>query len=580
MSEKLSLEKREIRLTGLPASPGIAIGEVCLYKRERPVVRPVIIENEEAEKQFALFEEGRRHIVRDLEHIRSRAGDEETAEIIGTQVEIVNDPDLESRVKKLVVDELYNVDYAIYEAFRGYIDLIKSSRNSLLKERIIDIEDIRDRLIQVVRHQTNAPKIRDSAIVVTDELTPSEIIQFADRNMKALAMDSGGLTSHTSIIAHSMGLTSVVGTKRVTQFAADGDTLIVDGNEGLVIIRPREETLTEYKKRFEKEIARLREQDKIIQEPSQTQCGQPFKLRANIEFEEEVPNLERFNAAGVGLLRTESLYMSRGHFDDGETQERFYENIVEGCIDETVTIRLFDAGGDKFVEQPFKEANPFLGWRGIRMLLDERDLLQEQLHAVLRVAGRNPGRIKILLPMISSIEEVMEVKEEMLFVQDRIRKEGEPVDEHVKLGVMVEVPSVAIQADAFARHVDFFSIGTNDLTQYTLAVDRGNELISSLYQQTHPAVWRLIRYAVEAAGQAGIDVAVCGEVAADPAAAACLMGMGITDLSMSPASIPGVKNVLINHTLKEMQQLVGRVEQAVTYTEINRIFKDWKQQHD
>lgn len=579
MSAKETLKEREIQLSGLPASPGIAIGEACLYKREEAIVRPVKIASEDADRQFRRFTEAKEATLEELARIHKMANDEESAEIIEAQREIVNDPELETRVESLITDENYNVDYAIYEAFRSYIDIINASDNQYLKDRVIDIQSIRDRLIQITRKRSADPKIRPSSIVVTDELTPGEVVKFAAQDMKALVMDSGGLTSHTSIIAHSMGITSVVGTKRISQLIREGDTIIVDGDQGKVILRPSEETLDDYQEILKKQRKRIARQKKILKLPSVTKCGQPFTLRANMEFEEELPNLEKFQAEGIGLLRTEALYITRGHFEDSQAQERFYRNMVKSVEDHTVTIRLFDAGGDKFVERPFKEDNPFLGWRGIRMLLSERDLLREQLSAILKVAGQYPGRVKILLPMVSSLEEVLDVKEEILRVQDKMKARGLPIDHQLQLGIMVEVPSVAIQADDFAKHVDYFSVGTNDLTQYTLAVDRGNELISGLYQQTHPAVWKLIRNTMDAAERNGVGMGVCGEIASNPVAAACLIGMGIYDLSMAPASIPEVKETLISHTLRELKELTDSVESAVTYTEINQIFKEWKNQN-
>ncbi|MDX1671460.1 MAG: putative PEP-binding protein, partial [Balneolaceae bacterium] len=245
-----------------------------------------------------------------------------------------------------------------------------------------------------------------------------------------------------------------------------------------------------------------------------------------------------------------------------------------------VTIRLFDAGGDKFFSLGSRENNPFLGWRGIRMLLDEQDLLRDQLTALLRIAGRYPGRMRILVPMVTNIEEVLAVKEMLLGIQGRLVEEGVPVDEEVQLGIMIEVPSVALQAPQFAPLVDFFSIGSNDLTQYTLAVDRSNELISEMYRQNHPAVWQLIRYSVEAAADADIAISVCGEMAADPDCASCLLGLGINDLSMSPVNIPDVKAQLIQREYSEYRELAERVLAAGTEDEVSTIFREWKQDKD
>ncbi len=576
MSPTEELQRREIRLKGLPASPGIVMGKASVYKRKQPVVQPTKIAPGETEKHCERFKEARKSTIRELKRVRRGTDDRETAEILATQIEIVNDPDLAEQIRSYIEEELLNVGYAVYKAFHHYIEMITSNDADLLKDRVIDIEDMRDRLIQSVERRSSEPTIDPSSIVVTDELTPSDLVKLASQDMKALVMDSGGLTSHTSIIAHSIGITSVVGLQRVCQLIKSGDDIIVDGNEGVVVVRPSDETHQKYERKLEEQRKRLKQHQEILKQPSETTDGHPFRLRANIEFKEELPNLETYRAEGIGLLRTESLYLSEGRFGDYQAQEEFYKTVMEEVGNDFVAIRLFDAGGDKFYDQPLREDNPFLGWRGIRMLLDERELLRIQLEGILRVSGHFPNQIGILLPMVSTLEELEETRRELDRLIDSLKQEGVEVDENIQLGVMVEVPSVAIQAREFAKQVDFFSIGTNDLTQYTLAVDRGNELISDLYQQTNPAVWSLIDNTIDAANEYDINVAVCGEIAADPVAAACLVGMGIDDLSMAPASIPEVKEVLIQHSYSELKSLADKIRGAGSNTDIQEIFNDWK----
>ncbi len=576
MSPTEELQKREISIKGLPASPGIAMGVATVYKRQQPVVQPTKITADKTDSHLERFNQAKEATIHELQRVRKSTRDQETTEILATQIEIVNDPDLSDHIESYIKEEKYNVGYAVYKAFRNYIELLTKNDNELLKDRIIDIEDMRDRLVQAVQRRTNEPSIPASTIVVTDELTPSDVVKLASQDMKALVMDSGGLTSHTSIIAHSMGITSVVGLQRVCQLIKSGDEIIVDGNEGMVVVRPRDETRELYQQKLREQERRLQEQQKILDKPSQTTDGHKFKLRANLEFEAELPNLKKYQAEGIGLLRTESLYLSQGQMGDHEAQEEFYESVMREVGEDFVAMRLFDAGGDKFYDQPLREDNPFLGWRGIRMLLDERELLREQLEGILRVSGKYPGQIGILVPMLSTMEELDEVEKEIKGITEHLKARDIAVDENIRLGVMVEVPSVAIRAHDFAPRVDFFSIGTNDLTQYTLAVDRGNELISDLYQQTNPAVWTLIDHTIEAANQHEIDVSVCGEIAANPIAAACLVGMGIDDLSMAPASIPDVKNALVQHTFEELQNLADQVREATSNTEIQQMFNEWR----
>ncbi len=299
-------------------------------------------------------------------------------------------------------------------------------------------------------------------------------------------------------------------------------------------------------------------------------------MQANIEFAEELTLAQKYHAQGVGLLRTESIYLSREDFENIDSQVAFYSSILKVTKPHTATIRLFDVGGDKFFEKDDREQNPFLGWRGIRMLLDQPSLLKNQLRAILQTAAKYPGRVQLLVPMVSTIEEVKKVRTLIAEVQDELKNEGIGIDPDVPLGLMVEVPSVALQADAFAKYADFLSIGTNDLTQYALAVDRGNERISVLYDQRHPAIWKLIKNTADGAQSKNIPISICGELASDPIAACCLMGMGIDILSMNAVVLPSVKQMLRSRTYVDMQQLANKVLQCETLEEVNDIFSSWE----
>ena len=574
-SDRESLDHKEYTVRGVPASGGIAIGECYLYKKPEPVISEEKIDSASIATHLSLFEEAKNIIETELIRLKRKEVDDTTIEIIDAQIEMVHDPDLDMQVRRLVQEENHSVDFAIREVFDSYLQMLEHTENHVVRERVVDVEDIRDRLIQITNNHSLDLNIRPGSIVVAEDVSPREVIQLADYNISGLVSDHGGKSSHASIIARSMGIPSVVGTKRASQLAGAPCNIIVDGNKGTVIIDPEQTVLEQYREKIKEQEIQEEKLRQIITEPSATRDGIPFKLRANIEFAEELGNVRKYGAEGIGLLRTESIYIRKDHFEDQEKQVSFYSEILEETDPDPVTIRLFDAGGDKFFSLGSKENNPFLGWRGIRMLLDERDLLREQLRAILLVAGRYPGRVQLLVPMVTVLDEVIEVKEEMLKMQGRLTKEGEEVDDSVPLGIMVEVPSVAIMADKLAAHVDYFSVGSNDLTQYTLAVDRGNELISELYQQVNPAVFELIYSCVKAARNADIEIAVCGEMASYPRAAACLMGMGITDLSMSPASIPKVKTLLREHTFQEMEELARQVLDAETVSEVNRIFNEW-----
>lgn len=560
---------------GIAASPGIAIAKGIVYRKDKPVISSETIDSEKVPEHVRRFENAKEIIEKELNRMRNKEIDSTTLEIIEAQIEMVNDPEVHKQVVNRIKKNNHAVDFAIQQVFEAYLDMMEQSSNEATRERMVDVEDIRDRLIQVANNYSVDYKIEPGSIIVAEDLSPREVIKFADLDIKGIVMERGGKLSHASIIAHSMGIPCIVGGKRASKLIESGNRLIIDGRDGLVIIEPDKQTSGEYRNKLA-DLEKEKEKEKeILARESATADGNPFTLRANIEFIEELANVEHYRAEGIGLLRTESIYLAKEQFEDFQKQEFFYSKILKETGDKSVTIRLFDAGGDKFFSLGSREKNPFLGWRGIRMLLDERDLLRNQLRAILTVAGRFPGRVNILVPMISSVEEIIAVNNEIASMQSELADEGVAVDEQVKTGIMVEVPSVAVQAQNYAPYVDFFSIGTNDLTQYTLAVDRGNELISDLFQQIHPAVWKLIQIITEVAEKEDIEISVCGEMASYPEAAACLVGMGINDLSMSPASIPGVKSLLTEHSLKEMKELSVSVLNADTVAEVEEILLNW-----
>jgi phosphotransferase system enzyme I (PtsI) len=365
----------------------------------------------------------------------------------------------------------------------------------------------------------------------------------------------------------------IVNADGVTKEAEKDKTVVLDADAGALILNPSKKTIQAYRKKAkaQKKLAKEKASDEF-----ETADGVPFKLLANIEFEAEVAKVDENRAQGVGLLRTESLLFGKRVRKSIEDQEAFYEEIVSKTTG-PVTIRLFDIGGDKNARRPLKEANPFLGWRGIRLLLDEKKLLRSQLQAILTVAGRYSGRVKILVPMISVIDEVRQIRNEMEKVQGALLSSGIQIDENVPLGLMVEVPSVAISAYQFAKEADFLSIGTNDLTQYTLAVDRGNERIHTLFQHYHPSVLKLIKMTAEGAEKADIEVSVCGELAGDEIGAACLLGLGIKELSMVPNSVLKINELLSSRPLKDFQELAASAIELSSSEELERLYGEWSQ---
>ncbi len=580
MSEKITSESEEIFLQGIPTSPGIAIGLAYIFTPKRPKISVNRIEEHIVNDQLTLWQQTRNKLDEEWSQLKGRQTDEKSKNILATHIEIIRDPELSERIKKLIEDKRYAISQAITTAFDEFIDLFTKTGSPVITNRRVDLSDIRDRLIELVDNDNKWNHEKSGEIVVAENISPREIIQLSHQGIKGIVMEQGGSSSHAAIIARSIGIPAVVGAKGATQYIQNDTSICLDGKRGVVIVNPKSATLNRFKKMVRGQTMNLDEKKNICKKLSKTQDGHSFTLRANIEFPEELTHFDQCKAEGIGLLRTESIYLNRDQFGSRQNQQVFYDSILDNTGNEPVTIRLFDVGGDKFQNRNISESNPFLGWRGIRMLLDERELLREQLTAILAAAGKHPGRVKLLLPMVTMLSEIDEVKKEIKSCQRQLIEEGYSVDRDIPLGIMVEIPNVAIQAAHFAKKVDFFSIGTNDLIQYLLAVDRGNVRLSHLYNQNHPAMWQIINKTVNAAHEHKIKVEVCGELASYPVSAACLLGYGVDGLSMTPTSIPHVKQLLTARSFNEMKNLAQRVKLCITPKDVETLFKNWKNKTD
>lgn len=564
-------EKEQALIRGISANTGIAIGEVVCLNNKRKKVLPKSILESEVDLHLDHFQKGRDTLVGELSDMLSYL-DVNSAAIIETQKQIILDAEIENRVHLIIKEELLSCDFAVYRTFCDFIERLKESGSELFRQRIVDLENLRDRFIDVICNDETSINIKKGTILVTKELSPTELVSLHEEGLSGLVMEKGGVTSHAALIAQSLEIPCIVSAKNATSKAINGKG-ILDGREGMLILGPDEKVLYEYKTKLKKIKSTQKRLLKNILEPSVTKSGTEFLLSANIEFESELNQLKKYNASNIGLLRTEGLIFSnRTSFEE---QAKFYESVLAG-VDGTVTFRLFDVGGDKLSTRLPEEANPFLGWRGIRMLLDERELLETQLKALLICAGKHKNRVKILVPMISVEEEILEIKSIINSVQNKLVSEGIEIDKSVAIGAMIEVPSAALNAENLAKHLDFMSIGTNDLTQYTLAVDRGNEKICTLYQQQHPAIWSLIKTTAEAARKTDTELSVCGELAGDILGSCGLIGLGITNLSMSSGSIPKVKEELISHDDSEFKLLSETFLNASNTNQIKEAFEGWR----
>lgn len=562
-------------LSGRPAAQGIGIGKIWILSDENKPVHPEKINKKDVSKHLEKYSNAKVVVTEDYERVKRLPDDFDLSEIIEAQIQTLNDPEVDKQVTKKIKNELNSAEYAIFSTYNEYIQLLEAADAKWANERTIDIVAIRDELIQATKEKKRVFDVRAGEIVFAEDISPTAMVKLSHKNVGGIVMEKGGLTSHAVILSQSLGIPCVINAHWNRYNIASGNSAIIDGSTGQVILRPSRKQIDEYEKRREDEINRYEKDLEWAQKPDVTKCGSEFKLRANVEFLEELPKISTHGASGIGLLRTETILFEADDFDVAD-QIEFYKKVIESVTEHAITIRLFDAGGDKLIEGSEGEANPFLGWRGVRMLLDKRNLLKRQLEAIYTVAGIYPGRVKILIPMISNVEEIRIVKKYCKEVQKSLEQSGINFDKNIPIGIMVEVPGIALMAAEAAKEADFFSLGTNDLTQYTLAVDRGNERIAHLFDSYHPAVWKLINMTKTAADNAGIPVAVCGEMAAYPEAAACLMGLGIKDLSMNSSSIPRVKAMLCNHELSEMQLLSERVLMAKELIEVHELLENWR----
>lgn len=555
-------ESGEQIFKGVAASKGISIGQPFLYRAEVPnynvditSAASIMPNSEISDYELAITQS-----VKELNKIFALAKeklDEKHLQIFDAQLSFLRDEYLHQKIR----DRIFSEKKPAYEIFKDEIrnieNAILASDDDYMRERVNDIEDMKNRVLRNLLKGRLVSKIEENKIVVGRNLTPADTILFSNRNMLGIATDLGGTNSHVAIIARSLNIPAVVAMHDVSFKINSSDTLIIDGYKGLLIKNPDESTINAYRMRIEKNKAfetKLTELEKL---PSETKDGKPIRLSTNIEFNNEVDYVVTHFGCDVGLYRTEHLFMELGDFPGEEEQCKQYKFLAERIYPGTVTIRTFDIGGDKILPDSQKELNPFLGWRGIRICLDKKDVFMTQLRAILRASAY--GRIKIMFPMISGVQEVIKIKEFLAEAADQLKKEKLKFDEKIQIGVMIEVPSAVIMADEIASMVDYFSIGTNDLVQYMLAVDRDSSLVSDLYEKLHPAVLRMIKLVVSSADKHGIPVSVCGEMASDPYTSLLLIGLGVTELSVESASYLEIKRLVRLVNSKDAASIAAKV---------------------
>ena len=567
-------------ISGILASPGIAFGKALVLKEEKIVLDTQKITDDQIDAEVARFYEGRALAVEQLNSIRERALislGEEKAAIFEGHLMILEDEELEEEILDYLRSNKVNAAVAASKIIDQQVTMLSEIDDEYLKERAGDIRDIGNRLIKNIlgMYIVDLGDIQEESILVAYDLTPSETAQLNLEKVLGVVTDIGGRTSHTSIMARSLELPAIVGTNNVTELVNTGDYLILDAINNQVYINPTQSQIDELKTLEAKISEEKAELAKLKDLPAITLDGHKVDVVANIGTIRDCEGADRNGAEGIGLYRTEFLFMDREQLPTEEEQFIAYKEVVEAMNGRLTVLRTMDIGGDKelpYLDLP-KEMNPFLGWRAIRIALDRREILNAQLRAVLRASAF--GKLAVMFPMIISVEEIRELKAVIETLKAELRAEGKAFDEHIQVGVMVETPSAAVNAKFLAKEVDFFSIGTNDLTQYTLAVDRGNELISYLYNPMQPSVLGLIKQVIDASHAEGKWTGMCGELAGDERATLLLLGMGLDEFSMSAISVPRIKKLIRNVNFQDAKALANAALQKPTASEIEQLIEEF-----
>lgn len=558
-------------LKGIAASSGIAIAKVYRLVEPELSVQKTTVENVDVEiDRFHKSVEAAKSQIEAIRDYALKNLGQDKAAIFDAHLLIVNDPEIINPIEEKIKNEQVNAEVALKETADMFIAMFEQMDNEYMRERAADIRDVSKRILASLLNVAipNPSLIDEEVIIVAEDLTPSDTAQLNRQYVKGFVTNIGGRTSHSAIMARTLEIPAVVGTKTITEQAKDGDLLILDALAGEVFVNPTEEQLETYKKKQAEYEAQVAEWAKLVNEPSVTKDGVQVELVANIGTPKDVEGALANGAEGVGLFRTEFLYMDRDELPSEDSQFESYKAVLEGMGERPVVVRTLDIGGDKnlpYLNLP-EEMNPFLGYRAIRLCLDQTDIFRTQLRALLRASVY--GNLKIMFPMIATLDEFRQAKAIFLEEKEKLANEGVQTSDHIELGIMVEIPSTAVLADQFAKEVDFFSIGTNDLIQYTMAADRMNEQVSYLYQPYNPAILRLVKNVIDASHKEGKWTGMCGEMAGDETAIPLLLGLGLDEFSMSASSILKARSLVRNLSKADMEKLAAEALEKSTVDEV------------
>lgn len=567
-------------LHGIGASSGVVSGRAFLVDRSKVRAPEKKIDSADAEKEVDRFVKAIQASRYQLKEVKEKILDPDVrrhAFILDVHLMILDDQMLVEGTIETIRKKKVNAEWALDLTLEKFDAAFHALEDEYLKERRNDLQHVSARIFRNLlgRRHDDIHRVKGNVIVVAHDLSPADTLQMNMKHVSGFVTEIGGKVSHTSILARSLGIPAVVGLEGATSLINGGDLLLIDGKHGDVVVNPTEEVLRTFLERKRRIRFLEREARKYASLPAETRDGVRIRLQGNIERLDEVPYLKQYGAEGVGLYRTEILYLNRKDLPDEEEHYRTYRRLAESIHPAPVTIRTLDIGGDKFLSnyQQGSETNPAMGLRAIRFSLKEVEIFKIQLRGILRASAH--GKLRILFPLISGVEEIFQAKAILEEVKRGLTKARILFDKKIEIGAMIEIPSASITADLLAKEVDFFSIGTNDLIQYALAIDRVNEHVSYLYEPLHPAILRMIQGVVRAGEQKGIPVAICGEMAAEPAYVMILMGLGLQEFSMNPISIPKVKRLLRMSRFEETQALAEEVLQWSTASEIEGCVRQW-----
>ena len=557
------LHKGEKSFRGIPVSAGVCRGKLLVLRRSQPSIARRQLSEAELGEEINRLEKAlvqTRHQILEVQQKVSTGMGAQEASIFDAHLLVLEDRTLLDEVVLVIQKEQVNVEHAFHTVAERYAATLAAIEDEYLRERATDMRDVTARVLNNLlgyEVESDLRHLKEPCIIISHDLTPSNTAQLDKRNVLGFATDVGSRTSHTAIMARSLRIPAVVGLRDGSSQMESGQYALLDGLNGVIVVNPTDQTLFEYGQIILKQVTLQRMLGDILREPAITLDGQHVFLAANIEQASDAEQVKACGAEGVGLFRTEYLFLNRDRLPGEEQQYQAYREVAAALKPLPVIIRTLDLGGDKFLAhmQMPTELNPFLGWRAIRISLQERDIFRAQLRAILRASAE--GNLKMMYPMISSLDELKQANELVEEYKAELRRENIPFDEHIEIGAMIETPSAAMVADSLAKRVKFFSIGTNDLIQYSLAVDRMNEKIAHLYEPTHPAIVRLIKMIVDAAHNHGVRVSVCGEMGGDAVLTPLLLGLGVDELSAAPPLVPQIKFIIRRLKLSEAKELAA-----------------------